>query len=57
MAPQNSKREHNILHPSTYIVKEQVQSADECTIVLSHRNSSWGPETDLEWESIDEILN
>lgn len=48
MAPQNSERENNILHQSTYVIKEQAQSADKCTIVLSHRNSSWGPKTELE---------
>lgn len=56
MAPQNGTREHDILHLSTHIIKEQIQSADKCTIVLSHRNSRWGPKTDLEkgkhwWDS------
>lgn len=48
MAPRNSERENNILHQSTYVIKEQVQSADKCTIVLSHRNRSRGPKTELE---------
>lgn len=47
MAPRNRERENNILHPSAYVVKEQVQGADKCTVVFSHRNSSWGPRTKL----------
>lgn len=32
----------------THIVKQQVQSTDKCTIVLSYRNSSWWPTTETE---------
>lgn len=38
----------------THIVKQQIQSADKGTVVLSYRNSSWWPTTEPEMKKRNE---